>query len=216
MSSPLANTIHVEPGTALDLREAHSVKVRIFGTTATVVHRRNDIEHERRRRAGLADLRSMELLDVLMDLPTDVAVSLSSLSSAVLRVLRRAPVGVVQIDNASVTRLVSPAVTPALAVVYASRWRDGLERASEFASYVPRMFVVPETPPNATEALAEASFYGVGVAIGPRSAPTTVLEPEPLSDWQPTTAWWWFCEQVYRYFSIKANRSATAATGPTP
>ncbi|MEO6086649.1 MAG: hypothetical protein ABIQ18_26400 [Umezawaea sp.] len=199
MSSPLANTIQVEPGTALDLREAHSVKARIFGTTATIVHRRNVFEHERRRSAGLTDLRSMELLDVLMDLPADVAVPRRSMSRAVLRVLHRAPAGVVHIDGDSVTRLVSPAVTPVLAVVYASRWRDGLERASEFASYIPRMFVVSETPPNATEALAEASFYGIGVAVGPRSAPTTVLEPEPLPDWQPTTAWWWFCEQVYRF-----------------
>ncbi|MDI5979854.1 hypothetical protein [Amycolatopsis magusensis] len=195
----MASPIQVQPGTALDLREAQSVRVRIFDTTAMIVHRRDDVEHERRRRTGLADLRSMELLDVLMDLPARVAVPRSSLSPAVLRVLHQAPAGVVRIDNESVTRLVSPAVTPVLAVVYASRWRDGLERASEFASYVPRMFVVPDMPPNAPEALAEASFYGVGVAVGPRSAPTTELEPEPLSDWQPTTAWWWFCEQVYRF-----------------
>jgi hypothetical protein len=199
MSSPLMNMVEVKPGTALDLRDARSAKVRIFDTTATVVYRCNDAEHERRHNVGLSDLKSMELLDVLLDLPAGVAVPRSSLSSSVLQVLHRAPGGVVRMDNTSVIRLISPVVAPVLAIVYASRWRDGLERASEFASYVPRMFVVPETPANSTEALAEASYYGVGVAVGPRSAPTIVLEPEPLLDWQPTTAWWWFCEQVYRF-----------------
>jgi len=199
MTVPLANSVQVKPGAALNLQDAQSTRVRILGTTATIVHRRDDVEHERRRLMGLADVKSMELLDVLMDLPHEVAVTRSSLSPAVLRVLQRAPAGVVHIDSTSVTRLISPAVIPVLAVVYASRWRDGLERASEFASYIPRMFVVPEAPPNSEEALAEASWYGVGVAVGPRSAPTMVLEPEPLSDWQPTTGWWWFCEQVYRH-----------------
>ncbi|WNV87639.1 hypothetical protein [Umezawaea sp. Da 62-37] len=200
----MANSVQVKPGAALNLQDARSVRVRILGTTATIVHRRDDVEHERRRRMGLADVKSMELLDVLMDLPHEAAVTRSSLSPAVLRVLQRAPAGVVRMDSTSVTRLVSPAVTPVLAVVYASRWRDGLERASEFASYIPRMFVVPEAPSNSLEALAEASWYGVGVAVGPRSAPTMVLEPEPLSDWQPTTGWWWFCEQVYRHATDQA------------
>ncbi|WP_143466805.1 hypothetical protein [Lentzea kentuckyensis] len=199
MMSPLANTVQVKPGTALELKDSRSSRVRIFGTTATIVHRRDDVEHERRRSCGLADIKSMELLDVLLDLPVGAAIPRSSLSPAVLRVLHRAPDGVVQFNDTSVTRLAAQAVTPVLAVVYASSWRDGLERASEFASYLPRMFVVPEAPSSSEEALAEASWYGVGVAVGPRSAPTTVLEPEPLADWQPTTAWWWFCEQVYRH-----------------
>jgi hypothetical protein len=199
MTPPLANMVQVKPGTALNLQNAHSAQVRIFGTAATIVHRRNDVEHERRRRTGLTEVSSMELLDVLLDLPHEIAVPKTSLSPAVLRVLQRAPAGVAHVDSISVTRLASPAVTPVLAVVYASKWRDGLERASEFASYVPRMFVVPEPLSNSEEALAEASWYGVGVAVGPRAAPTMVLEPEPLADWQPTTGWWWFCEQVYRH-----------------
>lgn len=59
------------------------------------------------------------------------------------------------------------------------------------------MLVVRELPPNADVALAEASWYGIGVAVGPQAAPTTVVEPEPIADWQPTAAWWHFCERVY-------------------
>ena len=141
----------------------------------------------------------MELLDVLLDLPARVAVPLSSISPSRVRVLRRAPGAVVRVRPCSVTRLVEPVVVPLMAVVYAAQWRDGLVRASRFATYLPRMLVVRELPPNADVALAEASWYGIGVAVGPRSAPTTVVEPEPLADWQPTAAWWHFCERVYRH-----------------
>ncbi len=142
---------------------------------------------------------SMELLDALMGLPARAAVPLSSMSSSSLGVLRRSPRGIVRFTSSSVTRLAVPPVTPVLAIVHSARWRDGLERASRYAAYCPRMLVVRELPANADEALAEASWYGIGVAVGPRSAPTTVLEPEPLADWQPTVAWWRFCERVYRH-----------------
>jgi hypothetical protein len=141
----------------------------------------------------------MELLDVLMGLPSGESVPLSVVGPSNLRVLERAPDGVVDFTRRSVTRLVVPAVTPLLAVVYASHWHDGLVRASEFAAYCPRMFVARDLPENADEVLAEASWYGVGVAVGPRSAPMVVLEPEPLSDWRPTVAWWRFCERVYSH-----------------
>ncbi|MEU4449269.1 hypothetical protein AB0K14_40455 [Actinosynnema sp. NPDC050801] len=196
-----AHTAGATSGGAFTLpdRHASSTKVRIFGTSATIVHRTDDAEHGRRRAEGLGHLDSMELLDVLMELPSGEAVPLSVVGPSNLRVLGRAPSGVVKFTRRSVTRLVVPVVTPLLAVVYASHWRDGLVRASEFAAYCPRMFVTRELPENADEILAEASWYGVGVAVGPRSEPTVVLEPEPLSGWRPTVAWWRFCERVYRH-----------------
>lgn len=176
-----------------------STTVRIFDTSATIAHRTDDVEHDRRCEQGVGHVDSMELLDALMGLPARAAVPLSSMSSSSLGVLRRSPRGIVRFTSSSVTRLAVPPVTPVLAIVHSARWRDGLERASRYAAYCPRMLVVRELPANADEALAEASWYGIGVAVGPRSAPTTVLEPEPLADWQPTVAWWRFCERVYRH-----------------
>nr|WP_042179202.1 hypothetical protein [Kibdelosporangium sp. MJ126-NF4]CEL13689.1 hypothetical protein [Kibdelosporangium sp. MJ126-NF4]CTQ99375.1 hypothetical protein [Kibdelosporangium sp. MJ126-NF4] len=184
---------------ALTLVEADSTSVRLFGTAATVVHRTNRVEHARRRDHGLTSVESMELLDVLTDFPVRMPVPLSSVRRPDLRVLHRAPTGVVRVTASTVTRLVEPVVTPVLAVVHAPRWREGLADASEFAAYCPRMVVVDKLPENSDEALAEASWYGIGVAVGPRSAPDVVLEPEPLPDWQPTVAWWRFCERVYRH-----------------
>src|SRR2546421_201637 len=74
----------------------------------------------------------------------------------------------------------------------------GLRAASRFAMYCRRLLVIPELPPNQEVALAEASFYGIGVALRRNGTVTMVLEPEPFTDWQPTAAWWWFTEEVYR------------------
>ena len=179
--------------------KSRSTTVRLFGTTARVAYRTDEIEHARRRQAGLGHLESMELLDILMDLPDGTGVPIASVDAVSLRLLRSAPEGVVRFAASSVTRLVRPVVTPRLAVVHAREWHDGLERASRFAAYCPRLTVVPELPPDPEKVLAEASFYGIGVAVGARSAPTVVLEPEPFLDWQPSVAWWHFTEQVYRH-----------------
>jgi hypothetical protein len=188
------------PGTVLTFtgEKPRSTAVRLFGTTARVVYRTDEIEHARRREADLGHLDSMELLDILMDLPADSAVPTASVGATSQSLLCCAPEGVVRFAVSSVTRLVRPVVTPLLAVVHARDWHDGLERASRFAAYCPRLVVVRELPPDSEQALAEASFYGIGVAVGARSAPTVVLEPEPFLDWQPSVAWWHFTEQVYR------------------
>lgn len=190
--------MHTAPSAA-PVEITSSTTVRIFDTSATIEHRTDHEEHDRRRRQGLGHVDSMELLDVLMGLPAWTAVPLSSMSKPALRVLRRAPEGIVRFTPSSVTRLAAQPVAPILAIVYSPRWEEGLERASRFAAYCPRMLVVRKPPANADEALAEASWYGIGVAVGSRSARTTVLEPEPLADWQPTVAWWRFCERVYRH-----------------
>jgi hypothetical protein len=190
-----------KPGTVLTLagEKSRSTTVRLFGTTARMAYRIDEIEHARRREAGLGHVDSMELLDILMDLPTDSAVPTTSVGATSQRLLRCAPEGVVRFTASSVTRLVRPVVTPLLAVVHAREWHDGLERASRFAAYCPRLVVVRDLPPDSEQALAEASFYGIGIAVGARSAPTVELEPEPFLDWQPSLAWWHFTEQVYRH-----------------
>lgn len=191
----------VQPGAtlALPVGQDDATPVRVFGTSATIAHSTDHAERDRRCRAGLGHLDSLELLDALMELPTHTPLPWSSLSSSTAGILRRAPSGAVRSTRSSVTRLAVPVVTPALAVVYAAEWRQGLARASQFAAYCPRMFVVPGLPATAVEVLSEASWYGVGVAVGNRLTPTVVLEPEPVTAWQPTVAWWRFCERVYRH-----------------
>lgn len=189
------------PGSILTLTDekSRSTTIRLFGVTARMAYRTDETEHARRRQADLGHLDSMELLDILMDLPDGSGVPITSVGTASLSLLRRAPEGVVRFTASSVARLVRPVVTPRLAVVHAREWHDGLERASRFAAYCPRLAVIPELPADPEEALTEASFYGIGVAVGACSAPTVVLEPEPFLDWQPSVAWWHFTEQIYRH-----------------
>ncbi|TCO45871.1 hypothetical protein [Actinocrispum wychmicini] len=193
------SAVPVQSGSAFVVpgEDLAAAKMRLFDTAVVMVHRLDAVEHRRRGELGLGQLTSLELIDVLMDLPADVPVPQRSLDVTSLHQLRRCQPGVVEFTGAQVVRRVVPAVMPIMAVVYAKKWDDGLIRASRFASYCQRTVVVPDLPENADEALAEASWYGIGVAVGPKAAPVTVLQPEVFAEWRPTPAWWRFAEVAY-------------------
>jgi hypothetical protein len=174
-------------------------------------------EHHRRCRHAAGALRSLELLDVLFELPAREPVSLATLSSSSVRVVRSAPPGIVTFTDTAVVRQAIPVITPILAIVRtapggvtAARLRDGLEHASRFAAYCPRLLLTPRSPKTATdELLAEASWAGIGVASGPLDAATVLVEPEPVAAWQPTPAWWYFTETVYQHFRTSRSNTGT-------
>ena len=191
--------------TALDLRIGAAVDltgtglaiahIRIFGTTATILHRVDAHEHDRRLRHTMGALRSLELIDVLLDLPAHEPVPLASLTTSTSRILRTAPPGIVTFTEVTVVRQAIPVTRPALAIVRVrtgrvttTRFRDALSRASQFATYCPRLLLVPAAPEEPDELLAEASWYGIGVAAGPLDAAIVLVEPEAVTDWQPTAA----------------------------
>ncbi|ALG05787.1 hypothetical protein [Kibdelosporangium phytohabitans] len=159
---------------------------------------------------------ALELLDVLTDLPIAAAIPVRAIARPDLRVLRRAPTGVVHTTPTTVTRLLVPVLTPILAVVHASRWQHGLADVSEFGAYLPRMLVLRELPGDDDDLLAAAAWYGIGVAIGSTTTWTTVLAPEPVPDWQPTVAWWRFCERVYRHLLAGGRDIRPTARGLSP
>jgi hypothetical protein len=115
----------------------------------------------------------------------------------VRRRLAAAPPGVVRFGADGVTRTVVPAVMPLLAVITARDWRKGLAAASRFASYCRRLVVAPDLGDDTEEALAAARRWGTGVAIGRAGQAGVVLEPAPVPGWEPTPAWWRFCEEIY-------------------
>jgi hypothetical protein len=172
-------------------------RVRVFDTSVWMTYRRDDAEWHRRSIHGVGGVLAWDLLDTLMDLPAGLPVPLSSLARGDRRLLRRAPHGVVAVSGGNITRRLVPAVTPLLAVVTSRTWRDGLVAASRFAAYCSRMVVVPEIPGDRAEALMLAGLYGIGVAVGQAHPARVLLEPEPLTDWQPTPAWWRFSETIY-------------------
>jgi hypothetical protein len=172
-------------------------RVRAFGTWVWMVYRRDAAEWRRRRRHGLGAVAQLDVLDVLMDLPAGMAVPLRSLQASERRLLRRTPVGAVLHRTGAVIRQLVPAVTPLLAIVPAREWQSGAEAASRFAVYCPRMVVLSKSPKDMDAIVSEASWYGIGVAIGRSEGSEIVFEPEPLADWQPTPAGWAFSEILY-------------------
>ena len=87
---------------------------------------------------------------------------------------------------------------PLLAVVSSRNWRHSLGAASRFACYCQRIAVVPPLGEDTAEALASAKEFGIGLAVSRAPSAGVLVEPEPVTDWEPTPAWWWLCEDIYR------------------
>jgi hypothetical protein len=186
--------------------DIHVTRARVLETSAWIAFRHDRHEAARREDHGLGAVLAWDLLDTLMDLPAGLPVPITALTRpARQRVCTAAP-GVARVADGQVTRDLVPVVTPLLAIVIGGHWDDTLVRASRFAPYCPRMVVWPELAGGA-DALGIAARLGIGVAVRTGSGPAEVLlEPELVPGWQPTTAWWRFCEAVYGQASAAAAK----------
>ncbi len=172
-------------------------RAQILDTSAWIAFRYDRSEAARRAGCGLGAVLAWDLLDTLMDLPAGLPVPAAALARPARRRVSGAPAGVVRISGGQVIRDLVPAVTPLLAIITAREWAGSLARASRFAPYCRRMVVGPRLT-TAAEVLQIAGRLGIGVAVrGGAGAADVLLEPEPVGDWQPTTAWWRFCETIY-------------------
>jgi hypothetical protein len=172
-------------------------RARVLGTWAWIAYRVDRREERRREAFALGAVLGWDLLDTLMDLPAGLPVPLSVLAGPTRRRLAGAAPGVARVADGQVIRDLVPVVTPLLAVVMTAEWNAGLARASRFAPYCCRMVLGPALPAD-SQVLETAGRYGIGVAARAGSGTAELLlEPEPVQDWQPTTAWWRFCEATW-------------------
>jgi hypothetical protein len=172
-------------------------RVRMLDTWAWAACRHDQVEVQRRQSWGLGAVLGWGLLDTLMELPSGLPVPVSTLTWPARRRVAGAPAGVVRICGTEVTRELVPAVMPLLVIVTARDWMDGLTRASRFAPYTRRMVLGRGLPVEA-HILDTAARLGIGMAVQDgRHGTHVALEPEPVLGWQPTTAWWRFCEVIY-------------------
>ncbi len=177
--------------------DVHVTRALVLGTSAWIAFRYDGCEAGRRAAYGLGPVLGWDLLDTLMDLPAGLPVPAAGLTRPARRRVGRAPAGVVRVSGGQVTRDLVPAVTPLLAVITARDWTSGLARASRFAPYCRRLVVGPR-PVAVGEVLQTAGWVGIGVAVrSGAGGAELLLEPEPVKDWQPTAAWWRFCEVIY-------------------
>lgn len=184
-----------EPRSARD--DIHVARALILGTSAWIAFRCNLPEMARRSACGLGEVLAWDLLDTLMELPAGLPVPATALSRPARRRVHAAPAGVLRVTGGQVIRDLVPPVTPLLAIITSRDWTGGLARASRFAPYCRRLVTGPELPVD-SDVLHNAARLGIGVAVRGGERPAEVLlEPEPVHDWQPTTAWWRFCETIY-------------------
>lgn len=177
--------------------EVAVTRMTVRGTRVWMAYRPDQSEWRRRQACGLGPVMAWDLLDTLMDFPAGMPVPVSCLDGPVRRRLAAAPAGVVRFGADGVTRTVVPAVMPLLAVITTRDWRKGLAAASQFANYCRRLVVAPGLEEASEEALAAARVRGTGMATGSAGRARVLLEPAPVPDWEPTPAWWRFCEEIY-------------------
>ncbi|MFH9983245.1 hypothetical protein ACH4ND_29255 [Streptomyces sp. NPDC017179] len=172
--------------------------VSVFGTEALCFYRLNEDEHARREEVSAARVDKLPDLECLLTLPVDVPVPLQSLDSPARRAVRGLPSGAVERDRKTVTRRAVRPLQVDLAVVRASGWRLGLERAGQFAPFCRRAMLLDRLPARLDEVLVEADFYGIGVFVASGDEVELVLEPADYRPPRHTAAAWWFVEDVYQ------------------
>ena len=174
---------------------------RVTGAIADAVVRIDEGEHARRAELGLAaGVEDLDLLDALMCLPLNHAVSVDDLEVVELAHLRACPPGCVQwIDDGSrVLRRLAPATTIELVVVHAQRWRSGLRRAAAFEPFAVRVVVIDRPRHSLVDVAWEADVTGVGLWVRTQGGEIIeVVTPTPFVRRYVKPAAWRFSERAY-------------------
>jgi hypothetical protein len=145
--------------------------VHINGTDVWLSVEPDTAEIERRWRHGAqGEVLDRDLIRALDRLPYRLPCRHVDLSAADARLLERAPSWVVTHDNAVAIRRARPALRVLAALVLDDHWSRGLDRASSFAAFCPRVLVLTGKAPTPSEIdLGEADLYGIGIIDARRS-----------------------------------------------
>ncbi|MCX4750958.1 hypothetical protein OG455_41490 [Kitasatospora sp. NBC_01287] len=173
-----------------------------YGRGATLFVTVDQVEHTRRQRAGLRAITRIEHLGLLLGLPAWEPVPVGSLDRRDQQLLRHLPAAAVHVEAGHVTRTAVRPVTVHLALLPGTATRTTIERATAYAPFCARAILAAALPRD-KGVLAEADFWGVGVAY--RSE--TLVPPTPWRPQRHTAAGWLFTENVYE--QVLAQRVAT-------
>jgi hypothetical protein len=152
-------------------------------------------ERLRRETVGLGAVRSLPLLDTLLNLPLLCPIALSDISAREERLLRTAPIGTVEFDERSVMRTIQVPLTVAAAVVEAATWRAALRKCAAFAPFAQRIVVLPKAPSDSV--VWEAQVAGVGIWLDHGGSLEEYLAAETFVPRYFKAAGWRFAEQAY-------------------
>ncbi|MDO3169605.1 hypothetical protein P5V90_21745 [Mycobacteroides abscessus subsp. abscessus] len=154
-------------------------RMRLLGVDTFVAVDMDQDEISRRNRVDMEPLLDdYGVLRLLAELPLDVPVRTDALMSSRQRAATRLPRGAAHHADGWITRVARPALSLQLAVVVDTDWKRGLDRASRFASFCPRMVVINGAAVPSFAAV-EATFYGVGAVHADGANTSVLVEPEP-------------------------------------
>lgn len=178
----------------------------LLGVDALLFLGLDEYEHRRRRAAGMTTVCDRDSLRLLSRLPHGESVRVADLTDLERRDLRRLPPCVAKIAEGNVTRLAIPPVTIRLAIVVDDVLDRGLDRASRFAPFAPRLLILTGPPDDPACAEVEARFYGIGLAMAGAAGVVMVADPEAAKrSAGPVT--WRVREEAYAAFlAAKAAR----------
>ncbi len=183
------------------------IRGSLLGVDALLFLGLDEHEHRRRRAAGLTTVCDRDSLRLLSRLPHGEAVRVADLTDLERRGLHRLSPNVAEIAGDRVTRLATPPVTIRLAVVVDDVLDRGLDRASRFAPFAPRLLVLTGPPDDLASAQVEAGFYGIGMAMAGADGVVMVADPEPAKrSAGPVT--WRVREEAYAAFLAAAGACA--------
>lgn len=164
--------------------------LRLLGIRVTAYAVLNEREHERRQAADLAAVTDPALLDRLLDLPSDVAVTDPAIWAETVgqspAIIERSE------DRAGVTRRLVPPLSLEDVVINASAGRElaAIRDASLFAGFTRRWVALAQSRIS-DSAVLEAKLSGVGVLDEGRRAQLQAEQPI-----RPTTdGWSWLLQE---------------------
>jgi hypothetical protein len=186
------------------------VRGRLLGVDAYLLMALDEHEHHRRRAAGLTTICDPAVLRLLSRLPHGEAVRAADLTETERRDLGRLPRGAASITGSTVTRLALQPVAIRLAIVTDDVVDRGLDRASRFAPFAPRLLVLTGPTDDLVFAEAEARFYGIGLAVAHADGVAMLADPEPPRRAAgPVT--WRVREEAYAVFLAAAQAGCSGA-----
>jgi hypothetical protein len=155
------------------------VRSCLLGVDAYLLMGLDKHEHQRRRATGLTTICDRDALRLLSRLPHGEAIRVTDLTETERRGLWQLPNGAADVAAGRVTRLALPPVTLRLAIVIDDVLDRGLDRASRFAPFAPRLLVLTGPADNLAFAEVEARFYGIGLAAAGADGVVMLADPEP-------------------------------------
>lgn len=163
-------------------------------------------EVERRRRAGTGPVRSLVLLDALLNLPLQQPIRLADLTERESRLLDKAPPGCLEYRDGHVTRILQKPLTVAAVLVSRHRWRVALRAAASYRTLSQGIVVL--TKAVTEQVIWEADAAGVGVWIEDHVAGELheQLPSEPFIPRYVKAAGWLFAERAYATLSTTVDQ----------